>query len=244
MSHSEKVLLRTTDCNENLEVLPHAVMDMFQEVAGRHCVPYKMDSPTLMKNGGVSWVLSSLAIKFNSFPKWPEILDVKTWASSLKGFRAIREYEIFNSNKDRVIYASSQWALLDLNKRRPVRIENINEDMAIEDGLEFFKENPPGKIKKPDQYSELLATITVNRDNLDFNDHVSNIQYIKWLSTLLKKRDDISLSFLNIAFTGESYLENKLSVYRSFNNNRGQYMFFNETLKKEVCIIYTEWVNK
>ena len=244
MPFSQILNIRTSDCDSKLFIKPSAVLDLFQETAGRHCIPYKLDSPTLISEKGVTWVLSGVVVRFLEFPKWPETVEVKTWARTLKGFKAHRDYTILNKDSKSIIQGSSQWALLDINKRRPVRIEDINNGMEIETDLTQFENIIPGKFDKPSNYADTGTIIKVNVENLDLNNHVSNIEYIKWLFLYINKEflKIKTLYFMNISFCGESYLGDELILKKQNIENKGYYSFFNKSSNKEVCVIYTEWI--
>lgn len=242
MTHKEIFKIRTSECDKNMKIIPSAILDLFQETAGRHCLPSRMDSPSLIKDHNATWVLTGMALEFNELPSWPEEIEVETWAKSLTGFKAFRDYKILNSKGSNIINGSSIWALINLETRRPVKIDSIASVMKINSGINSMEINP-GKFNLENNLEFNESTIIVTKSDLDMNDHVSNIQYITWLHNHSNKDflNKYELKSLNISYKGECYLGDELLYKSSVTPLSGSHIFVNKKTNKEVCTISSGW---
>lgn len=243
MPYTEELKFRTSDCDKNLKLTPSSILDLFQETAGRHCIPYGLDSPTLIKNYDATWVLTGMALNLESYPCWPGSVKIDTWTTSLKGFKALRDYTLYNDDGKNIIQGSSVWAMINLKTRRPTKMDTLNSSFEIENDIHELPNITPGKPKILDDYGEAGVIINVNRSDLDLNNHVSNIQYLVWLYTYMDNKflDIKELSSINISYRGETYLNDELLFKTVFIDNCGYHSFINKKTNKEICIISSTW---
>ena len=241
MTHKEKFKIRTSECDNKMKLIPAAILDMFQETAGRHCVPTKLDSPSLIKKHNSTWVLTAMAIEFKEFPKWPEEVEVETWAKSFTGFKAFRDYKVYNKDGKSIVAGASIWAMLNLDTHRPTKIDTIASAMTLNSGVDALNVKP-GKLElDSDNFEETLIKVTFG--DIDMNNHVSNIQYIAWLYQNTNKEylENSELRSLNIAYKGEAYLNDELIYKSSINNGSGSHIFVNRDTGREICKISSTW---
>lgn len=246
MLHREEFKIRTSDCDSKMSLRPSALLDLFQETAGRHSVIYGLDTPTLIKENKSTWVLSGLLIKIDENPNWPDNIVVESWLNSLKGFKAIRDYSVLNRYGESIIKASSVWALIDIKSRRPVKIDSLKHNIEIYQEGSSIEGAIPGKIGKADNiFIEKSAetVLKVRESDIDMNDHVSNIHYITWMFSKFKKNflEENRLKQLNISYKGEAFLNDEL-LYRSYiEDGSGYHTFINKISGRELCTITSKW---
>lgn len=244
MVFSQQFMSRHSECDPLLRVTPPAMLDYFQEVASRQCIPYGMSVPQLMNEHGCSWVLSGMAVRFEAYPCWPEELTAETWARSLKGFKAHRDFRIKDEAGRLCARASSHWALIDVESRRPVRMDELGKDFPASPDLSAWEDARPGKVPSPDVYDGKEAVVEVSLADLDYNRHVNNIRYLVWLMIYQDKEflSRMELADLNIAFLGETVFGDRLILKSSsLDNDSFIYSFVRERDGKEVCRMFASW---
>ncbi|OQY38339.1 MAG: hypothetical protein B6229_06185 [Spirochaetaceae bacterium 4572_7] len=242
MIHKEQFRIRTSECNANMKIQPKMVLDLFQEVAARDCQRYNLDSPALIKSHNTGWILSGTAIEFKKHPSWPEKLDIETWTKSLSGFKIARDYSVSNESGENIINGTSIWALLDLDSRRPVKVNDIASAFKVNTGVDALNVRPGRvKINMDTHFDE--SEITVNTGDIDMNGHVCNIQYVGWLHNNTDKEylETHELKSLNIAYVGESHLGDELIYKSSIIDNKGSHIFILKESGKEICKIISIW---
>ncbi len=158
------------------------VANYFQEAAGKHANKLEFDISHLQAKG-LTWVLYRMHIKIDQFPKRWEEVTVQTWPSSGDGIRAYRDYELKAAGGKRLGVGISQWMVLDIKKRRPVRMpsEIMKMGFNVESHLLTVEKSPFLKMKN----SEFKAVVQVGRQDLDMNNHANNVKYIDWMVSYL-----------------------------------------------------------
>lgn len=133
---------------------------------------------TFIHKTNVAWVVTHYLVDIIEMPHNGEVLEYSTWAPNHDNLRAIRDFEIRDSNGKLMVRATSQWVLLDLARRRPVRIDDwIPSDIWPKD-IERAYERSFEKI--PDFDSEKTHVFKCRFDDIDENQHINNAVYAVW----------------------------------------------------------------
>jgi acyl-ACP thioesterase len=113
-------------------------------------------------------VLSRYSVRFHSFPSVHSRIHLKTWPSGREGRFALREFLLQDETCTLILSASTSWMLLDLETRRPVRVDEQLPDLPL-----------------VTEYSYELHFRRVRHGDVDLNRHVNNVVYVDWaLETL------------------------------------------------------------
>ncbi|MBF9018866.1 MULTISPECIES: acyl-[acyl-carrier-protein] thioesterase [unclassified Oceanispirochaeta] len=243
MYYSQSFKIRSSECDTSLKLSPAAVLDYFQEVAGRQCIPYGMGVPEIINKYGMTWVLSGMSVKFDSYPSWPEELQIETWPRTLKGFKAFRDFLMKDNSGNILARGSSVWALLDIKTRRPVKMDFVGGIMPYDAERHAIEDPVLGRIPAAESFNQEEIVFPVSPSDLDYNQHVNNIRYLIWLMTYLDPAysKDSELIDLNIAFTGESRLGDDICIKSFMDGEKGLHSFVKVQDGKEVCRMSTRW---
>ena len=126
-----------------------------------------------------AWVLSRFKLEMFRYPVYGQHIRIKTWVRSAEGFFSERDYQILDE-KDRVLGgALSSWAAIDLQTRRPTRVENIPREMDTHPEMRGL-ESELGKLPEC-KSAEANWANEVNFTDLDLNGHVTTVKYIDWI---------------------------------------------------------------
>ncbi|WP_194975829.1 acyl-[acyl-carrier-protein] thioesterase [Aquiflexum lacus] len=184
-----------------------ALADLMQEVAWKHADSRDFGKALLEK--GYVWVLSRFEIKIHHMPSWGDKIHVKTAGRGIDKLFALREFSITDERGNEIAEAMSAWLLVDINTKRPQRPGNVLPAelfVSIDDsGL------MPEKIVL-DQNLDLIDSIKVRPFDLDMNNHVNNVSYIRWV-------EDVSLNIgfeikqILINYIAEARLEENIDMY-------------------------------
>jgi medium-chain acyl-[acyl-carrier-protein] hydrolase len=161
---------------------------------------------------GKTWVLSRLVVEVNRYPAWREDVTVRTWPSGAEGLFGTREFVMEDAAGQRLGAATSDWLLIDVERRRPVRIP----DSIIALGITGMEKPVPGAQKRLEvpQRSELERSFTARYSDLDPNGHVNNVRFIEWALEGLPgiHREQNRISRLEIHFKTEMVLGESVKV--------------------------------
>ncbi len=129
----------------------------------------------------ITWVLMRKYLKINRLPALGERINIYTSPAGFEKFFTYRDYEVYAENGDLLAWSSSTWLLMDTEKRRMTRIPPyilaLNDQMP---SLENCLERPAKKLTKF-EIAEFSKTFQVGWFDLDFNGHLNNGFYTKWM---------------------------------------------------------------
>ena len=194
------------DCHHRLSVL--AIFNFMQEAASRHAQALGVSIQQLLAEN-YTWLLSRLKIKIASFPGWQDRINIRTWPSGAQRLFALRDFEL-QDNKQTFAAAVSAWLVLDVEKRRPVRIGPFVERLKPLEGEHIL---PDTLDKLPGLASRTHEKkFVVRYRDLDVNQHVNNASFVEWLMESIPTRvlNTSVLAELEINFMAEAFLEDQI----------------------------------
>jgi len=153
-----------------------AVLDEMMETAGRHAEILGVGVRDLHARG-LTWVLARLHVKVTSVPAAGQIARIATWPSGRHRLFAVREFRLTNPDGDEILRATSAWALMNMETRRPARLDphlpvfTSHPERMVEDG---FAPLPPASPDAGRVHYRAQA------GDIDLNDHVNNTVYLDW----------------------------------------------------------------
>lgn len=216
---------------------PLAVVDYLQEAAGEHARALGVEQFEIGEEGA-AWVLARLGIQFLHFPAWREAVWVETWPSGRDGLRATRDLLLLNEAGALLARARTVWFVVDLARRRPVRLPP--SVLAID---------PPDRepallldgAPQPPEAPQQSRAFTIRRSDLDRNAHANNARFVEWaLETV--DREQTRLSSLDIAFRGEAFAEDTvLSEVAETGEGAFAHAILRQADRRPLAIARTTW---
>jgi medium-chain acyl-[acyl-carrier-protein] hydrolase len=150
---------------------------LLQEAATEHAARLGVAVEALI-GSGVAWVLSRLSLRVERWPGVDDEIVVSTWPEAANRLVTERCFEIAGADGSVVATASTLWLILDLERRRPVRMPaGVLEALARHD----IGDQParPDELGVPDP-ADLEVVFSVRRSDLDRAGHVNNTSYVEW----------------------------------------------------------------
>lgn len=128
---------------------------------------------------GKTWVLGRQEIDLLEPIRLHDSLEVETWGSGTERLALLRDYEVRHSDGRLLARGLSQWLILDLERRRPVRPETtIAPELLVEQRHVL----PPGRERPPRlEKWETEQRLAVRYHDIDMNLHANNTAYLTWL---------------------------------------------------------------
>lgn len=156
---------------------PSAVMGFLEEAAGEHAHTWKLSVFDLIPRG-MTWVLTRYHLKLLKPLRHGDLVEVTTWPSGRTSVFAMRDFEVAASDGSPVALATTSWAILDLQTKRPVNVTDVVPREFVLPrhalGTSGFASLP--RLETPHRQVEL----PVMRRDLDLNEHVNHIVYAQW----------------------------------------------------------------
>ena len=195
------------DCHHRLSVL--SIFNFMQEAASRHAEALGVSIQHLLSEN-YTWLLSRLKIKIASYPKWKDQIRISTWPSGAQRLFALRDFELQDKNNQAIAAAVSAWLVLDVEKRRPVRIGPFVERLKPLEGDHIL---PDTLDKLPGlEFRSHEKKFVVRYTDLDINQHVNNASFVEWLVESIPVRvfNTSVLAELEINFLAEAFYEDHI----------------------------------
>ena len=192
--------LKTYQCDRYGFLRPVSLMNKLQGLAGTHAEMLGAGREYCLSRG-VAWVLTHMFVDIVDMPRAEEMLTYSTWPSVTGAVRSERDFEITDEKGNLKVRAISQWVLIDLESRRPVRISEYFPNWS---GL-------PERVwdREFDKAADFIPTkssvMACRFDDIDVNQHINNAVYTVWAteSVGFKYRNEHQLRGIDIYFEHE-----------------------------------------
>jgi acyl-ACP thioesterase len=196
------------DCCNQLSIL--TIFAFMQEAASKHAEALGVSIHQLISEN-YTWLLSRLRIRIYSFPGWNDRIRVCTWPSGVQQLFALRDFELKDANGRSIATALSAWLIIDLQKRRPVRIAPFVARLKPIEGSHILDDRLDKLPALSDHTHE--KNFAVRHSDLDINQHANNVKFVEWLiegvpDTTLKTMAplEFEINFLAEAFHNDQIL--------------------------------------
>jgi len=152
------------------------------DAAGAHASHLDLGVAELRRRD-LTWMLARLRVTLFGRPRPGEPVTVTTWPSGVARLFALREFRMTPTEGQALAAATSAWLLVDLRSRRPIRPDPYVAHLRVP---ERALDVPLDKLDPPAEPSWSHA-VTVRPDDIDFNDHVGSVCYVRWIEEALAK---------------------------------------------------------
>ncbi len=172
----------------------------------------------ILTEKGLGILVSRQSFRFHKMPVGNQKVTVKTWEEKPEPLQFVRAYEIFDTEtKESLVSGISTWLLVDLTKRRIMRIKDftLREEPNIQTEHNCF---PAAKITLPENMEKLLER-PIWYSDIDGNGHMNNARYgafvIDSLPQEYQKKDfcDFKINYNKEAIQGQ-----KIELYGLFDD--------------------------
>jgi acyl-CoA thioesterase FadM len=208
---SEHHLVSWDDTNLSGKLNLTGLNIMFQRAAVEHAEHLGFGYVEMSKEN-YSWVLIRINIQIHRLPVWREKVRLLTWPRSMQNLSAFREFELFSEQEDELLVtASSEWFLIDLDSRKPQRMEKMRR---FEPFLTVRRaiDKTPARINRNQDFQDLFS-ITPRYSSMDMNGHTNARKYIDWLDdAIYKVYGERDISFLHMSYFHECRLDEELII--------------------------------
>lgn len=171
----EQKILKTYQTDRYGFIRPLMLMNELQAVADRHAELLNCGRTYCIEHG-IAWVVTHYLVDIIELPREAEELTFITWPSAHDVLKATRDFEIRGKDGRLMVRATSQWILIDIEKRRPVKLlEHLPE-------WEIIPERTYDRTfeRFPDFETTKSHTFRCRYDDVDVNQHINNAVYAVW----------------------------------------------------------------
>lgn len=127
----------------------------------------------------LSWVLSGFKIEILNYPKWKQTITVETWPKGINRLFYMRDFFIYDELGNVIAKATTNWLLIDIDKRRPKLVEIDNEIFRMNPGKHAIQEFVP--MLNYSGIAQCTTPFQVRYSNVDVNQHLTTTGYIDFV---------------------------------------------------------------
>lgn len=182
--HEKKI----TICNHHADIRGaldvKILCDLFNDVATEQTVGLGVDVDTF-NAAGITWMLHRIRLRLSRLPARGEEILLATWPSGADRLFAFRDFAVRSATGELLARSTSEWMVIDVERRRPVRLpasvlsmaahyEGVTREMTFDLDPKTL---PPGTSGR----RHFVATY----DTIDFNRHVTQASYVGWVTRSL-----------------------------------------------------------
>lgn len=181
-TYQDEFLVRYNEISAHRLMNPVALLNLMQESATRHAglIGYGIDH---ILQTHQAWALSRWHVRICRYPVFNERLVVSTWPYSVDRITARREFRV-ESERGVIAIATSRWAYMDLDRRRPTRAPIKTESLHWIQPVAAL-EVTPEPIDAPHTDPDCCRSFHVGWQDVDQLRHCNNTAYVGWfLETL------------------------------------------------------------
>ena len=132
---------------------------------------------TFIHENNIAWVVTHYLVDIVEMPRNGEILTYSSWPAVQDNLRATRDFEIHGTDGRLLVRATSQWILIDLERRRPLR---LNEWLRVQWPTDMPRAYDRKFEKFPDFTADKTHILKCRFDDIDENQHINNAVYAVW----------------------------------------------------------------
>lgn len=212
-----KTKIRYNDINEENELSDKGLLNVLSEAAGVHSDEVGYSLNTMDKTNYV-WMLLYWKIQVYERPRWNTNLIIKTWPRGFSKVSSWRDFEVYNEEGKKIAIASTEWVLVDAQKRNIARItDKMIEEYDIV-SKKVFTEEITGKLKEPENMEKVYEYTSKRRD-IDVNHHVNNVVYLELAYDALPKDINVDFNNLEIFYKKQVKLGEELGIFYGKDEN-------------------------
>ena len=154
-----------------------ALSGYLTELAGAHASELGVGLDALMARG-LTWVLVRQRIEILAEVRLGDTIEIETWPAGVDRLAALRDFAVRRGGEE-VARATTQWFVLDLQTRRPVRPAEVLDPRFQHEPLDSAVRLSPGKLPGLDSW-QAEKRFHVRYGDIDQNLHVTNASYVTW----------------------------------------------------------------
>ena len=230
----------TKDVDMNDIIKPHAVLEIFQDMAALHAIDLGCGYEVCKQNN-MAWILLYNKVEIVKPPKYFKNYKVKTWPKPNRRIEYNREYLMVNENDEPLIKGISNWAVINYETRSIVRkgFEFEGEYVSETNYIEPAKR----KLELDENNFNNYFEYKTSADDLDHNGHVNNTRYLKMIYDFLNlQMEQKYINYIEIAYIKEARFEEIIKIgYNKISDNKYEFIGYVNNEKCFEAIIGVEY---
>ena len=240
---SFKAKIQSYEVQENGNMRISTLFRLFQKAAGDDSDRYGL-TYDYMRDNGIVFVLTKMTVKFFSNIKTYDHIEIITRPRGCHGVSFIRDFDV-RIDGVRVAYASSTWALIDINERkllRPSALDKIGSIPSDPEDIMYFDQS---RIKLDENSLFRTDVRRVYYSQIDKNGHMNNTFYPDIVFDYIPDnfKNDFTGLLFSVCYTTELMCGETFEVYSRLNGEKYELLAKNSDTGKNIFTASAEFEN-
>jgi len=204
----ENVNVRFGDVDRSGRLTLGSVFSFFQEAAISHAADLGVGLDAMTRTGQ-AWILSRISLFVERRPLYGETIEVSSWPRRWEKLFALRDYAIRDAQGHALVRGRGAWLVLDIEKRRPLRVQSIMDSLPPNDQVDAFPAGP-ASLNPAENPVKIMDRAALYSD-IDNYGHANNARYVQWIQDatdmdIITKADQfrLDINYLNEVMPGET----------------------------------------
>ena len=210
-SFTKKYEIHYYEVNSKMRCKLPAIINFFEDVGTQQSEDLGGGIEYCRKNN-CGWVFYKYDVKMHRYPMFGETISITTQPVGFKKFYGLRKYVIKDEDGNVIGEGSALFFLIDLEKRRPMRIQDEQYAFYGVDG-DLDYDISMDKIEKCDE-EQYHKQFDIRYSDIDSNNHVNNVKYFEWAIEAVPQEviTNYVLRRIKVIFEKETTYGDKISV--------------------------------
>lgn len=181
---NEQHTIGFTDVDPSGRMTLFSIFDRFQKAAILHAESLGVGRLPLATKGQV-WIISRMSVLVERRPEIDEPVTLRTWPRGFEKLFALRDYDVRGAKDECLVRGCAGWLIIEIDKRRPLRPQNIGLTLPENSGLDALPGLPRGLAAR--ENSVPAGSRAVAYSDIDYNAHVNNARYVQWIQDCVER---------------------------------------------------------
>jgi acyl-ACP thioesterase len=239
LENTFNVTASDTDFNDRLKI--SSIFNYMQNIASVHADNLSLGYKDMAQKK-LFWVLSWVKVEVISYPRFNELVKIRTWPKERYKFYFMRDFLLYNKSGEIICKASTAWIVLNTITKRPADQHLLNFDIPFLSDEYALNEYP----EKLNFDLSLPAEVTMRKikySDIDINLHTNNARYVEFIMDCFdgKFYSKQKVKSVKIKFLYESKLGDEIELKLFKENNTSFIEALNLGNSKKILEASIEW---
>ncbi len=211
---------REVECKSDIKAFVANIAEIIEVMATENAEKFGYGRDVVMSLGGF-WIVSKIRFRIHSYPESNGTLIAETWPLPSGKIKVERQYRIKSGKGDALVNAASEWCVLSIDTRRPLRVEGD----CFSGGHEYMNERADfgefTRIRPNITEQDFCYEREIIDSDIDINNHTNNKKYTEMVLACFTDEylNENPIKTYELHFVKETVLGNKIRIYKVQNGN-------------------------
>lgn len=156
----------------------NALIHYMQDIAAVHATHLGLSFYKNVEKPLYYWIICRVKINIETYPNWEEELVIETYPRGYDKLFAVRQFDLYDKNKNKIGDITGYYLLMETNTKRPFKIKGAEPPFNVLD-FPYSGEDLPKILPTVDILQKQNRVARYSQ--MDLNQHMNNSYHIQWV---------------------------------------------------------------